>query len=60
MSVPLSTSILTRPGWIDHHEVKPGHETLGLNPETGRLEWTVIRQVLHSMDAEVWRIGNSQ
>lgn len=58
--VPLDTEILTRDGWKRHDEVKPGDETLGFNPETGRSEWTTIRHVVHKAPQEVVEIGSSR
>ena len=58
--VPLDTAILTRRGWLRHDEVRVGDETLGLNPDTGRSEWTLVTGVVHYEDAEVWRIGGSR
>jgi hypothetical protein len=57
-SGPLRTQILTRGGWLSHDQVRPGDETLGYNPATGRSEWTPVLAVHHYEDAEVWRIGN--
>ena len=50
--------ILTQRGWLTHDKVRPGDETIGYNPATGRSEWTRILRVVHHEDAEVWRIGN--
>lgn len=58
--VPLSTRILTRRGWLQHDEVRPGDETIGYNPASGRSEWTPVTRVLHYEDARVLRIGNGQ
>jgi hypothetical protein len=57
---PLGTLILTRHGWLAHDEVRPGDETIGYNPATGRSEWTAVTRVVHYEDAEVWRIGGSR
>jgi hypothetical protein len=56
--VPVRTRILTRRGWLAHDEVRPGDETIGYNPATGRSEWTAITRVVRYEDGEVWRIGN--
>lgn len=40
--VPLDTECLTRDCWRNWAEVEVGDETLGYNPDTGRLEWTPI------------------
>ncbi len=45
--VTLDAQILTRRGWLDHDQVRPGDETIGYNPATGRNEWTTIRHVVH-------------
>jgi len=58
--VPLDTRILTRRGWLAHDQVRPGDQTIGYNPDSGRSEWTLITAVHHYDDAEVWRIGNNR
>ncbi len=59
--VPLTSMILTRRGWLRHDQVKVGDQTIGLNPVTGRSQWTRVTAVLHPEgDAEVWRIGGSR
>jgi hypothetical protein len=47
----------TQAAWLVHAQVRPGDETIGCNPATGRSEWTRILRVVHHDDAEVWRIG---
>ena len=49
--------ILTKRGWLAHDQVRPGDETIGYDPVTGRSEWTPILRVVRYDDAEVWRIG---
>jgi hypothetical protein len=58
--VPLDSEILTRRGWLTYDQVRPGDETLGYNPETGRTEWTTIRHVVTKDPQEVVRVGNSR
>jgi hypothetical protein len=58
--VPLDTMILTKRGWLRHDEVQVGDETIGLNLQTRRSEWTSITQVHHYTDATVYRYWNKQ
>jgi hypothetical protein len=54
----LDALILTQRGWLAHDEVKPGDQTIGYNPATGRSEWTPIVQVHHFAPGPVVRVGN--
>jgi hypothetical protein len=58
--VPLDTQCLTRDCWRNWVEVEVGDETLGYNPETGRLEWTPIlaKRVEDAQPIIGMRVGN--
>lgn len=58
--VDLDTEILTREGWKRHDEVRAGDETIAYNPDTGKSEWTLIEEVLHPGEAELWEFGVSR
>lgn len=58
--VPMDTEILTRSGWKKYHEVEVGDETIGYNPETGKSEWTEIKEVVRFDDAEVVEAKHSR
>jgi uncharacterized protein YukE len=58
--VPLETTVMTHRGWLKHHEVQVGDQTIGYNPSTGRSEWTTVTRVVHHADAALVRIGNSR
>ncbi|UAK38450.1 hypothetical protein K8O93_01195 [Gordonia bronchialis] len=51
--VPLDVEILTRRGWLPYDQVRVGDETPGLNPATGRTEWTRITHLHRYDDMEV-------
>ena len=56
--VPVDYQILTRRGWLEHDQVRPGDETIGYNPATGRSQWTTITAVHHYGNAATVRYGN--
>lgn len=58
--VPMDTKILTKRGFLYHHELEIGDETLGFNIETKESEWTKITGVNIVESAEVVKYGNSQ
>jgi hypothetical protein len=51
--VPLDVEILTRRGWVAHHQLVGGDETLGFNAEIERTEWTPVAGKVHYDSAEV-------
>jgi len=56
--VPLSSQILTRRGWLRYDQVMIGDETVGLNLDTGRSEWTPVTGVHVYPESPVQSIGN--
>ena len=56
--VPLDTEILTDRGIISQSEVRVGDRTVGFNTETGKSEWTTIREVVRFTDAPLVRATN--
>lgn len=58
--VPLSTRILTERGWSTHDEVRVGDLTMGINPKTGKSEWTEIKAVNHYGVQPIGRLGNAR
>lgn len=57
--LPTETSkILTRRGLLTSDDVRIGDETIGLNPATGRSEWTTITAIHTYDDAPVTTISN--
>jgi len=57
--VPTDSEILTLDGWKSHDQVTPGDYTVGINPATGRSEWTRVTGVHHT-DAPVVELVNGQ
>lgn len=57
LCVPTSTKVLTKRGWLAYDQIRPGEDqTLGYN--TGRLEWTTIRDVVRYSNAPLVRLAN--
>jgi hypothetical protein len=56
--VTIDTVILTKRGWLDYTEVRPGDETIGYNPASGQNEWTRIERVVQYPQQEIWKFGN--
>lgn len=60
--VPTDTEILTKRGWLKHNELRKGDFTLGVNPTTGKNEWTRVTGVLRkrgqvsSLGHNKWRV----
>jgi hypothetical protein len=58
--VPLDTEILTQDGWKRYDEVVVGDLTLGLNRETGDMEWTPVVAVNVYESGEVVKMSNAR
>lgn len=56
--VPLTSTILTKRGWLTHAEVQEGDETIGYNLESGKSEWTKILGVHVFEDSDIYRLSN--
>lgn len=56
--VPLSSTILTKRGWLPYDEVKPGDETLGYDFTTGKSRWTEVLGVHVFDDSDIYRLSN--
>lgn len=57
--VPLDAEILTRRGWLTVDQLEVGHdETIGFNPETGRSEWTMVKDKNVFRDRSTQTISN--
>lgn len=59
MTVSTQAKALTRRGWMAYNDIRIGEdETLGYNPLTTRLEWTLILNVYSFIDSELWNLTN--
>jgi len=54
------TEVLTKRGWLKYTEIRPGDETLSINPETLEIDWKPILNVqIYPYNGKLIRLGNN-
>lgn len=58
--VPITTKILTNEGWKFYHQINPGDQVFGYNPNTQRIELQSLEKISIYKNQSVVKIENSR